>query len=187
MSDLLNKILTEKKATVAEAYELFDSLEPVTDYEFMKGRWKGTEIYSGNPWDELLPNSGWYGKIFTSEEEVHPLVYNGEEGEIWPVDPANVPLGFQMPKGEYLQPLFAAARPVLQAKTSSARLRNIEYRGRVCTTMCYDATPVLDYFSKIDENRIFGLMDWKGIPVPYVFVLERDDHSGLRFDFEGNS
>ena len=185
MTDLLEKIVAAQKATPEEAFEVFDSLEPVNDIEFMIGQWKGTEIASGNPWDELLPNSGWYGKIFTSDEEVHPLVYYGGENEIYPVDPAAIPTSFKLPTGDYLKPFFQAARPAFQAQTTTARLRNIEYRKNTYTTMIYDSVPILDYFAKIDENRVFGIMDWKGVGTPYVFLLDREDNSGLTFDFAG--
>ena len=32
-------------------------------------------------------------------------------------------------------------------------------------------------FAKIDDNRVLGVMDLKGNPSPYFFVLERDDDS----------
>ncbi len=43
--------------------------------------------------------------------------------------------------------------------------------------MAYDEKPIFDMFVKIDEDRVLGVMDLKGKPKPYFFVLERDDTS----------
>jgi len=42
--------------------------------------------------------------------------------------------------------------------------------------MIYDKMPINDHFSKIDDHRVFGLMDFKGIETPYFFMLERADN-----------
>ena len=57
------QILQEKKATLEEALALFDNSPPAS-LEFMKGRWKGYEIYTNHPMDGLLEVTGWYGKLF---------------------------------------------------------------------------------------------------------------------------
>jgi len=75
------------------------------------------------------------------------------------------------------------AKPFLQTKKSAARLRMIEYRGRVTATMCYDEKAILDHFARIDDNRVMGVMDLKGIPDPYIFVLERDEDTDLKQHF----
>ena len=50
----------------------------------------------------------------------------------------------------------------------------IEYREKVSTTMIYDNLPINDIFRKIDDNTVLGLMDFKGMPQPFFFVLNRD-------------
>ncbi|MEM9460445.1 MAG: DUF4334 domain-containing protein [Myxococcota bacterium] len=173
----IDKILTDKKTTTEEALVVFDSL-PAASLEFMKGRWSGFEIETGHPMDGLLTPSGWYGKLFLSNEDVHPLMFFGsDQKELYSVNPKFIPTSFQIPKTELLGTLLGMARVVLETNESKARLRNVEYRGRVSATMVYDEKPVNDIFVKIDDNRVMGAMDLKGQPLPYFFVLERDDDS----------
>ena len=59
----------------------------------------------------------------------------------------------------------------------------IEYRNRATATMCYDEKAILDHFAKIDDNRVMGVMDLKGVADPYIFILERDGDSDLKQNF----
>lgn len=53
-------------------------------------------------------------------------------------------------------------------------MRMIEYRGKLTGTMVYDAKAICDHFARIDNHTMLGVMDLKGSPNPYFFVLERD-------------
>jgi hypothetical protein len=64
--------------------------------------------------------------------------------------------------------------PLFQTQQSQARLRMVEYRDRVSATMIYDCLPINDIFRRVDENTLLGLMDFKGVPQPFFFVLRRD-------------
>ncbi|MEM7516884.1 MAG: DUF4334 domain-containing protein [Planctomycetota bacterium] len=173
----MQKILADKKTTTEEGLALYDSLEPVSP-EFMYGRWSGFEIETGHPMDGLLVPSGWYGKIFFGDDEVHPLVFFGsDKKELYAVNPFYIPTNLQLPKNEFLGTLIGMSRVMLETSSSKARLRNTEYRGKVTATMIYDEKPIHDMFVKLDDNRVLGAMDLKGQPLPYFFVLERDDSS----------
>ena len=50
----------------------------------------------------------------------------------------------------------------------------VEFRGRVTACMLYDDRPIIDAFVRIDDDRVLGVMDMKGDPSPYFFVLKRD-------------
>ena len=63
---------------------------------------------------------------------------------------------------------------MLKTEKSQARIRMMEYREKVSTTMIYDNLPINDIFRKIDDNTVLGLMDFKGMPEPFFFVLNRD-------------
>ena len=63
---------------------------------------------------------------------------------------------------------------MLKTEKSQARIRMIEYREKVSATMIYDNLPINDIFRKIDDNTVLGLMDFKGMPEPFFFVLNRD-------------
>ena len=171
------KMLADKKATTQEALELFDSLEPVS-LDFMHGRWSGFELETGHPMDGLLVPSGWYGKVFINDEEVHPLVFFGsDKKELYAVNPWYLPTNFQLPKNEFLGTLIGMSRVMLETMSSKARLRKTEYRGKVTATMIYDEKPIHDVFVKLDDDRVLGVMDLKGQPLPYFFVLQRDEHT----------
>jgi hypothetical protein len=118
--------------TSEQACALFDDL-PVVVAEEITGRWKGSELPTGHPFDGLLTASGWYGKQFDDPETVHPLLFSGNGG-VFAVDPRKIPLGLA---GRV--PLLGLAvggklinvlEPVLRTRQPRARLRNLEYRGR---------------------------------------------------------
>ena len=62
---------------------------------------------------------------------------------------------------------------LMKTEVSQARLRMMEYRGKVTATMVYDYLPINDSFKKIDENTVLGIMDYKIYPQPFFFILER--------------
>lgn len=173
---------SNKKRNIAEVLQVYDQLEPVS-LDFMKGRWKGYEIITGHSLDGLLVPSGWYGKLFNSPEEVHPLVFfTKNKTKLYSVNPKHLPMDLKVPKTKVLGILMSIAKPFIQTKKSSARLRMIKYRGKVTATMAYDEKPINDHFVKIDDNTVLGLMDKKGDSPdsPYAFVLERDDNTDYK-------
>ncbi len=181
---LLNELFTNKEGDIADVLRVYDQLEPVS-LDFMKGRWKGYEIVTGHSLDGMLIPSGWYGKLFISPEEVHPLVFFAKnKTQLYSVNPKHMSLDLKVPK-KNLGLIMALAKPFVKTKASSARLRMIEYRGRATATMAYDAKPINDHFVKVDENTILGLMDKKGDSpnFPYAFVLERDNDSNFDIKF----
>lgn len=132
---------------------------------------------TNHPMDGMLASSYWYGKRFDGDDEVHPLVHKipfwGERS----INPGLLPIRFltAMPLRDpllYLTvPLLA---PFLSTRKSKARLRTISFRGRLHAAMCYDARPINDIFSVIDENTMMGWMDFKGMGRPYFFTLSRE-------------
>ena len=175
--------MKDRKATAKEALDIFDRLEMVP-VDFMIGRWKGKEIESNHQMDGLLTATGWYGKLFLNPEEVHPLLfYTKNKTELYSVNPRIIPMHMKFPKSNVVGIFLRLVKPVLQTKKSSARLRMIEYRNRVTATMCYDEKAILDHFAKIDDNRVMGVMDLKGVADPYIFILERDGDSDLKQNF----
>ena len=179
----LEDILKDRKATAKEALEIFDRLETTT-VDFMIGRWKGFEIESNHQMDGLLAATGWYGKLFLNSEEVHPLLfYTKNLTELYSVNPRIIPMQMKIPKSDVMGILMRLAKPFLQTKKSTARLRMIEYRNRTTATMCYDEKAILDHFAKIDDDRVMGVMDLKGVAEPYIFILERDGDSELKQKF----
>lgn len=167
----------EPACTTQQALALFDSL-PAIRAEELTGRWRGRELRTGHPMDGLLESSGWYGKQFDGVDAVHPLLFLGAGGEIYPVDPRRVPLGLAdrvpapvMARGHLLAKAF---QPVLRTGKPKARLRNLEHRGVVTAAMVYDHLPIIDTFRRVDDDTLLGVMDLRDSSLPYFFVLARD-------------
>ena len=170
---------TQSVISTTEGLQLFDALDAV-DLEFMVGRWQGMGLPSNHPMDGLLESAHWYGKEFVDAEHVHPLLFSMPNGDIIKVAPnANamkMTLSLPLPKNldnPVLKLMFTTMNGFLKTEQSQARLRMMDYRGKVSATMIYDHLPINDSFRKIDDNRVLGVMDYKHIEQPFFFVLTR--------------
>ncbi|MGD1804315.1 DUF4334 domain-containing protein [Dapis sp. BLCC M126] len=172
-----NTTLENGGATTQEALKFFDELESV-NLDFMIGRWQGYEFPTNHPMDGLLEASGWYGKEFVDTEQVHPLLFLDGNNNIFKVYPSpsamNLGLNLQILKSKAMKPIFRLMNLILKTEKSQARIRMMEYRQKVSATMIYDNLPINDIFRKIDDNTVLGLMDFKGVPQPFFFVLKRE-------------
>ncbi|MBT9312753.1 DUF4334 domain-containing protein [Leptothoe kymatousa] len=170
-------ILQAGKTTTEKALQLFDSLAPVT-LDFMQGRWQGSGLHTAHPMDGLLEATNWYGKEFIDPETVHPLLFLAPQGEIIKVAPQPMAMkwGLKLPglKSEFMQPLLGLTPSLLKTEESQARLRMMDYRGKVSATMIYDYLPINDAFRQVDDDTVLGVMDYKESPQPFFFVLRRD-------------
>ena len=170
-------LLSSPGMTTAEALALYDALEPVT-LDFMMGRWRGKGIPTQHPMDGMLEMSHWYGKEFMDSETVHPLLFEDAQGEIFKLRPDPTVMGlalrFSITRYPWLAPVLNGLIGWFKTDASQARLRMLESRGVVTATMIYDNLPINDSFKKIDDNAVFGLMDYKLIAQPFFFLLQRD-------------
>ena len=73
---------------------------------------------------------------------------------------------------------FGAVRPLLHTDEPKARLRVVEHRGVATAALVYDALPIIDVFRRVDDATLLGVMDLRGLPRPFFFLLERDDPAG---------
>jgi hypothetical protein len=161
-----------------EALAYFDSLPTVVPEE-MLGRWRGSGLVTGSPLDGLLEAYGWYGKEFLDDETVHPLLFSDRSGRPRPVDPTLLPIGVLRDYAGFLQfwPLrtaLSSIRPLLYTSRPKARLREVTHRGVVTAAMVYDSLPIIDVFRRVDADTLLGLMDLRGLPQPFFFLLRRD-------------
>lgn len=168
-------ILRQGETTTDEALKLFDELD-AADLAFVMGRWKGSGFNTQHRMNGLLETIGWYGKEFISPDCVHPLLFS-DGSKIFKVDPnpiaVKLGLNLSLPQNKALKPLYSAMSKLLKIEESKARVRMMEYRGKLSATMIYDYLPINDVFRKVDENTLLGLMDFKGIEQPFFFVLNR--------------
>lgn len=166
--------LQSGKLTQEQALEIFDQL-PIAEADFMTGHWRGRELITGHPMEGLLEASGWYGKSFFDPENVHPLVF-GSRQKKFSGKPRLLFRLSVLPVPKFLiRPLMLLIRPLIQTRSSKARLRMMTYRGKVSATMIYDDLPICDTFRKITDRQVMGLMDRKGMEKPYFFILEKED------------
>jgi hypothetical protein len=49
----------------------------------------------------------------------------------------------------------------------------VECRGQITAAMIYDHLPIVDYFKKVDESTVLGMMDWKQLQQPFFFLLRK--------------
>ncbi|MGN2637244.1 DUF4334 domain-containing protein [Nocardia takedensis] len=169
--------LQSSGCTPEQAWALFDSLPAAPVAEIVTGRWKGSEIETGHPFDGVLGASGWWGKQFDSADFVHPLLFSDGTGKIFAVDPRRVPLSLTdkipLPGVRAVRRSLRVVGPALRTKRPTARLRSIEHRGVVTAAMVYDHLPIIDHFRRVDADTLFGVMDMRGLREPYFFVLRR--------------
>jgi hypothetical protein len=164
--------------TGAAAVAYFDRQEPV-GMAALTGRWRGAELPTGHPFDGLLAAHGWYGKEFLDAERVHPLLVADRAGRPYPVDPTLAPVGLlvRRPRLFGSAPARAAspvARRLLRTRRPAGRTRLVQHRGVVTSALVYDRLPVIDVFRGVSDDVLVGLMDLRGMPEPYVFLLLRD-------------
>ena len=177
MTDWAARLSTlEPRCAPDRALALFDEL-PAVRAEEIRGRWRGRELATGHPMDGLLARSGWYGKQFDCSEKAHPLLFTTPGGTIFAVDPRRVPLGLavRLPAAavELGRRMLRLVGPAVRTRAPRARLRNLEHRGTLTAAMIYDHLPIIDYFRRVDEDALLGLMDLRDVPEPYFFILAR--------------
>ena len=119
---------------------LFKQLEPVS-LEFMLGTWRGGKFDGGAEPDPL----NWYGKRFTSVNDVEPVLYPGPDGTLQNYD-----------------------------KLGRAQIREMVFDDTVSAALIYDQQPIIDYFRKVNDDVVIGLGDIKGRPLEFFFHLTRD-------------
>jgi hypothetical protein len=176
--------MTPRFANADEALRFFDSLDVVAA-DAMLGAWHGEEVPSGHPLDGALAAYGWRGKRFDDAERVHPLVFEAGARQ-YSVRPRwvfpGVPLLLRWPalKKPPLARMVRLLLPLLATATPRARLRMLQFRGRLSAAMLYDEVPIVDVFRRIDGDTVLGLMDFKGMEPPYFFLLRREPPHAIR-------
>ena len=159
----------------------FRSLEPVLPKE-MVGLWRGAGVPSGHPLDGVLENLHWFGKRFHPNLRADALLFQWRPGRLVPIEPGYLPIGLVLrlaPIGRnfvarnlfsYLQKAFHA-----RGTTASLKLRMID--GDETAAMVYDKQPIVDYFRRVDQNEVAGMMCVDRDERRYFFTLRKVDRS----------
>ncbi|MBK5962060.1 hypothetical protein CCR97_28260 [Rhodoplanes elegans] len=171
----------EAGATAAEAFALFDAL-PAVPLEAMTGRWRGRGLPTGHRFDGMLEGLGWYGKEFFDSETVYPLLFRRGE-RLVALAPGRLPVDLlvrwpRLAGSAVLRGAFRFALPLFATPRPGARLRLVTFRGQAGAAMVYDRQPIIDVFRQVDADTLLGVMDLRGLPEPYFFVLRRDPAAG---------
>lgn len=168
---------SKKNNSTEDSFALFDALDTVS-IEDTIGRWHGSGFLTGHTMDGALETFNWYGKEFVDADNVHPLVFKSFGKTLFKVNPSLMPvrLATLIPSTNLwpLRYVFLLVRFFFQTSRSKARVRQIEFRGKLTAVMIYDNLPIHDIFKKVNKDTLFGCMDFKGMKQPFFFVLERD-------------
>jgi hypothetical protein len=164
-------------AAPADVLAFADRLPGVAVEELI-GRWRGAELPTGSPLDDLLTAHRWWGKEVLDPDTVHPLLFPDRAGRPRPVQPAPAPLTLlrRAPALAGSRPArlaFGVVRPLLTTRRPTARLRLVVHRGVPTAALVYDRLPVVDAFRRVTPDLLLGLMDMRGLPDPFAFLLER--------------
>ena len=167
-----------RSLSTSAALAYFDRQEPAAA-DVLAGRWRGVELPTGHPFDGLLAVHGWYGKEFLDAEQVHPLLVADRAGVPHPVDPTLAPLPLLRRHPRLLGTLPArvaspVVRRLLRTRRPAGRVRSLRHRDVVTSALVYDRLPVIDVLRRVTDDVLVGLMDMRGVPQPYFFLLHRD-------------
>ena len=171
--EILDQMIAKGCITQEEGWKFFDGLEPA-EVSSIHGRWRGSELASGHPMDGMLKASGWYGKYFTNQENVYPLLFEKRNGKLFAADPGKLPIrAAERMSRKLIRALFLVLPFWIRTKKSGARMRMMKCRDKVTAVMLYDRQPVLDIFARVDETTLLGITDAKWLHKKgYFFILE---------------
>ena len=156
-------------------FDTWAGLEP----DALIGRWRGLGLPTGHPMDGVLESLGWYGKTFESADSVRPLLFRTRSGTLVSLDPRFMPVAFVLrwpaiARSGPVRMAFRAVRGLLRSEQSAATLQGMTFRGVRSAAITYSRKPITDHLRRIDDDRLLGLMEMRGMEKPYFFLLARD-------------
>lgn len=155
-----------RASTIDRVTRLWESLPPVCPAE-MQGLWRGTAVTSGTVFAVLLRASGWYGKMFRSEDDVDALVFSRPASVLAAINYAMI-APWRLPED----------RALTRHPLGAARLVVAELFGSQTAAMAYRFLPIVDHFRRLSEASVLGLMQIGRRETPELFFsLERADLS----------
>ncbi|NEJ22694.1 DUF4334 domain-containing protein [Rhizobium leguminosarum] len=155
----------------------FRSLEPVQPKD-MVGLWSGAGIPSDHPLDGVLENLNWFGKRFHSDMRADALLFRWRPGRLVPLEPSFFPIGLAIKMAPFGRTFvargwFSYLQKLLRARGTTASLRLQALDGIETAAMIYDKQPIVDYFRRIDDVEIAGMMCVRGDPRRFFFKLRK--------------
>ncbi|QKJ20719.1 alcohol dehydrogenase catalytic domain-containing protein [Microbacterium hominis] len=141
--------LRERRFGDDDLARLWRTLPPVEPAQ-LRGRWRGWAVTRGHRAERMLERSGWYGKHFHTDDDVDPIIVRTRDGDLVADE---------------------------SFSRGGASLWRVERDGVLTAAMVYDALPIIDSFTRLSEDAVFGVMGGKGTADAgrdFYFVLERD-------------
>lgn len=159
----------------------FKTLQPVLPEE-MIGLWRGSEIAADHPLDGVLENLAWFGKRFQPDLKADALLFQFTPGSLVPLEPAAFPIRLAirlapLARTKLARAIFPRLQQVLRAHGTTAMLTLRMVDGEETAAMVYDKLPIADYFRRVDENEVAGMMVVDGDERRYFFRLRKVDPS----------
>lgn len=159
----------------------FKTLKSVLPEE-MVGLWRGSEIAADHPLDGVLENLAWFGKRFQPDLKADALLFQSKPGSLVPLEPATFPIRLAIrlaPLGrtKLARAIFPHLLQVLRARATTAMLTLRMVDGEETAAMVYDKQPIADFFRRVDENEVAGMMVVDGDDRRYFFRLQKIDAS----------
>lgn len=166
----------------SEKIAWFGSLPPVLPAE-LTGLWRGKGIPSGHPLDGVLENLQWFGKRFHPDLKADALFFQWWPDRLVPLAPYFFPIRIVIRIGAFgrtsvARNWFPYASKIARARGTTASLKLRMVDGAETAAMVYDRQPIVDYFRRIDDDQLAGMMVVEGDERRYFFRLRRVDPAG---------
>ncbi|MDM9627684.1 GXWXG domain-containing protein [Rhizobium sp. S152] len=160
----------------------FHSLASVLPAE-MVGVWRGEGIPSGHPLDGVLENLQWVGKRFQADLRADALLFQGRPGRLVAIEPSYFPIRLALrfaPIGRtsVAKRWFSYLQKAVRARGTTAMLSLRMMDGSETAAMVYDKQPIVDYFRRVADDEVAGMMVVEGDERRYFFRLRRVDIPG---------
>lgn len=130
--------------------------------------------------DGVLENLQWFGKRFHPDFRADPLLFQWRPGCRVPIEPSFFPIRTVIRfaafgKTTIARNWFSHLNKLARArdKTASIKLRTVD--GEETAAMIYDRQPIVDFFRRIGDDEIAGMMVVEGDERRYFFRLRRLD------------
>ncbi len=149
-----------------EAFDYFDSLGVVSISE-LAGLWQGPVLHPAARSTVVLENLGWYGKRFTANLRADALLFAVGPLRLVAIDPGMIPLKLALRFHRVRADQGGARFVFVFAETGASKgagrlLRSMSFRDKTSAAMVYDTQPIIDYFRRIDDDRLLGVMAAEG-------------------------
>lgn len=155
----------------------FSSLAPVLPTE-MLGLWRGAGIPSDHPLDGVLENLGWFGKRFHADMRADALLFQWRSDRLVAIEPGIIPISLAIKAAPFgrtriARNWFSYLQKALRARGTTASLKLRTFDNVSTAAMVYDRQPIADYFRRMGDHEVAGMMCVDNDPRRYFFNLRK--------------